>query len=498
MPTVIKTRYGMLEGRKEGPVRVWKGIPYASPPVGERRLRAPQPPQPWEGIRDAGGFGPVSHQPPDRRGTRFGGESPEHSEDCLYLNIWAPEEEREPLPVMVWIHGGTFVTGSGSQPQFDGALLAERGRAVVVTLNYRLGPFGFLHWAALGDSFDSNLGLLDMIAALEWVQGSIEAFGGDPARVTLFGESAGGMSIAALLACPAAQGLFARAILQSGAAQTMPASQGEAAAREMLAELGLAPEEAERLRELPADAIMAAAHALNRRIGGPFGMLFQPVVDGSVLPEEPLAAVAAGSSRGVPLMVGTNREEGGYFFRPGDPQPPVPDALKLVGSMLGTPYSPEQAEFYGSRGEGAPEILTDMIFWRGALELSERSISHAPVWMYRFDAGVPGHPHFERAVHSAEISFVFGTLGELERLGGTVGEEHRSVSAAMMMAWAAFAHSGDPSAAGLEWPAYEPGDRATLIFGSPVRLERDPDAARRRMVLPEMEGNREQTAKGDE
>ncbi|WP_025692898.1 carboxylesterase family protein, partial [Paenibacillus zanthoxyli] len=252
------TMYGKVRGIQDHGINIWRGIPFAAPPAGERRFRAPEPPASWNGVRDCFAYGSVCYQPPDRKGTRFPEEAPVYDEDCLYLNVWAPAGA-EALPVMVWIHGGTFLTGAGSQPLFDGAALALSGNVVVVSVNYRLGPFGFLHLAPLGNGNSSNAGLLDQIAALEWIRGNIAGFGGDPQRVTVFGESAGSMSIAALLAMPAARGLLAGAIMQSGPSQAFRPEQGEAVALALLAELGIDRANAACLRELPAEAIMEAA-----------------------------------------------------------------------------------------------------------------------------------------------------------------------------------------------------------------------------------------------
>ncbi|MFD1905524.1 carboxylesterase family protein [Paenibacillus rhizoplanae] len=268
---LVNTAYGQLKGEAGNGVNVWRGIPFAAPPLGELRFRAPQPPESWSGVREAIKFGPVSLQPVSTSGTRFGGTTPVYDEDCLYLNVWSPAvvAETEALPVMVWIHGGTFVTGAGSQPMFEGSNMAASGNVVVVTVNYRLGPLGFLHLSPLGGGLGSNLGLLDQIAALEWVQQNIAAFGGDPARVTVFGESAGSMSIAALLAMPAAKGLFARAIMESGAAQTLNGEQGRQIAAALLAELGLqSGGDTQLLHTLPAGEIMEAAGRMAYKLSG--------------------------------------------------------------------------------------------------------------------------------------------------------------------------------------------------------------------------------------
>ncbi|MGP3782832.1 carboxylesterase/lipase family protein [Paenibacillus sp. 1A_MP2] len=248
----VNTRYGTVQGELLHGASVWKGIPYAKPPVGELRFQAPVPPETWDGVREAKQFGPENIQPRNPQTEGISGQPPVESEDSLYLNIWAPEQEsKDPLPAMVWIHGGSFVSGAGSQPMYDGTQLVLRGDVIVVTINYRLGPLGFLHMAPLGEGFASNVGLLDQIAALQWVQDNIEAFGGDLRNITVFGESAGSMSIAALMAMPAAKGLFHRAIMQSGASQVVLAEQASAIRDGMLKVLGVSADELQNSKPFP-------------------------------------------------------------------------------------------------------------------------------------------------------------------------------------------------------------------------------------------------------
>ncbi|MBY3618063.1 carboxylesterase/lipase family protein [Acinetobacter sp. CUI P1] len=482
---IAVTSYGKLQGREEGGVNVWRGIPFAAPPVGELRFRAPQPPEAWSGIRDASKFGPVSHQPADTRGTRFGGLTPHHSEDCLYLNVWSPESSGEALPVMVWIHGGTFVTGAGSQPQFDGTSFAERGKVVLVTVNYRLGPFGFMHLSSLGNGFASNQGLLDQIAALEWVKLNIAAFGGDPQRVTVFGESAGSMSIAALLAMPAAKGLFAGAIMQSGAAQTLPNQQGKDIAVALLTELGISPDgDTSLLNTFSAEQMIEAASRMTIKLtGGSIGMLFQPVIDGNTLPVDPAQAVAEGSAQGIPLLIGTNRDEGNLFFRGETPGADFDESLKALEQMMGTGSLKEIASHYSSTWEGQAEILTDLYFWGSSISLAENQLPYAPVWMYRFDGTVPGHPLLNKAVHGAEIVYAFNNLSHVSRLGAEITPAMQKLAEDMHSAWIAFAHRGNPATSELPWPKYNLEERSTLIFDEELRVTQDPDSEKRKRIV---------------
>ncbi|WP_025335648.1 carboxylesterase/lipase family protein [Paenibacillus sabinae] len=477
------TMYGIVRGMQKDGVNVWRGVPFASPPVGERRFGAPLPPESWQGVRDASAFGPVSHQPPDRKGTRFPEEPPVYDEDCLYLNVWAPSEA-ESLPVMVWIHGGTFLTGAGSQPLFDGTALALDGNVIVVSVNYRLGPFGFLHLSPLGGTFTSNAGLLDQIAALEWVKDNIAGFGGDPGRVTVFGESAGSISIAALLASPKARGLIAGAILQSGPSQALSPGHGWGITQALLAELGLAPEDAGKLRTLPAETItQAAGTVMQRMTGGAPALFFQPVIDPLTLPEEPVRAAAKGVAQGIPVMIGTNLHEGDYFFREGAPLPEMGQSLRALEQTLGLPDLSGLAAHYPATREGQAGILTDVFFWRGAVAFAESLLEHGPVWMYRFDWVVEAHSLLSRAVHTAEIPYVFGNLSHLRRLGLAISPAMKSLSDTMRGAWAAFAHSGNPDTARLQWPQYSLADRATLIFDEASSVVKDPQPDKRRLLF---------------
>src|SRR3712207_215533 len=263
MASTVMTAVGEVAGELGDGVHVFRGIPYARPPVGELRFRPPQPPEPWAGARPATAFGSIAMQSPSPLENLFGAaERPSMSEDCLYLNIWTPGLDGARRPVMVWIHGGAFVTGSGSTPWYDGTRFAARGDVVVVTLNYRLGAFGFLHLADLiGESFvgSGNAGILDQAAALAWVRDNIAAFGGDPENVTIFGESAGAMSVGTLLALPAARGLFQRAILQSGAASNaMSRERANEVAGRLLEALGIPREKSETIRDVPARDLLAA------------------------------------------------------------------------------------------------------------------------------------------------------------------------------------------------------------------------------------------------
>ena len=297
---------------------MFRGIPFARPPVGNLRFRPPEAPEPWTGVRSAREFG-ASAQQGDLFLHAGGWDVGKRDEDCLYLNVTTPGADAARRPVLFWIHGGIYIVGSGSQSLYDAETLVQRGDVVVVTINYRLGAFGFLHLNdLLGEEFGAsgNAGTLDQLAALRWVRDNIEAFGGDPANVTIFGESAGGMSVATLMGMPSAAGLFRRAIPQSGAAHAVSTRErATQIATGLLDELGIALGDATRLREISAGEILAARDELSgTAVGGGDGIMdYQPVVDGDALPQPPIEAIRAGSSANIDMLIGTTRDEWNLF-----------------------------------------------------------------------------------------------------------------------------------------------------------------------------------------
>jgi para-nitrobenzyl esterase len=320
MGTVVETRCGKVEGFERERVQVFRGIPFAAPPVGELRFRSPEPPEPWSGVRSAAEFGASAPQRDLPIPIFPGWDVGRQDEDCLYLNVTTPAADGGRRPVLVWIHGGGFTMGSGSQAMYDVVPLVCRGDVVVVTVNYRLGPLGFLHLDDLvGQSFGAsgNAGIEDQVAALEWVRDNIAAFGGDPDQVTIFGESAGGMSVGTLLGTPSAAGLFRGAVAQSGAAHNVYTGQAASRIAEIVLDsLGVAPGDAGRLREVTTEQLLQAHDRVTlHHMGRPGAVLlpFQPVVDGEVLPKPPIEAVAEGLSAEVAVLVGSTRDEWNLF-----------------------------------------------------------------------------------------------------------------------------------------------------------------------------------------
>jgi para-nitrobenzyl esterase len=488
----VDTRCGRLRGTRVGEVDAFLGIPFARPPLGALRFAPPEPAEAWSGVRDATRLRAVQPQTSDAFIARLGLDplGPQ-DEDCLHLNVWTPAADGARRPVLVWIHGGAFIGGTACTPLYDGARLAARG-VVVVTLNYRVGLLGFLH----ADGVPANLGLRDQLAALAWVQREITRFGGDPASVTVFGESAGAGSLCALLAMPAARGLFRRAIVQSAAPDGMiDAAEARRRADLLLARLGVARGDVAGLRALGIEAILRAQAGCAAE-DGPFthNMLFVPVIDGDSLPQRPLDAIRAGSAREVQLVIGTTEEELGlYATQPAVRAIDEPRLIKHLERVLG-PHTAGALAAYreARRGRGAgvsPAALfsaleSDRSMRVPAIRLAEYQRAWQPrTYMYLFswrsplDAGALG------SCHALDLPFTFGTLdarGMREFAGA--GLEARRLSDALIDAWIAFARCGDPSHPGIgSWPAYDAAERITMQLGPTCGAVRAPLEAERRV-----------------
>jgi para-nitrobenzyl esterase len=495
--SVVQLRAGQIEGVRLEGVSVFRGVPYAQPPVGPRRFCPPVACEPWKGVRDARHVGPIAYQFPTDLEEMQGRMDLPQSEDCLTLNIWTPRPDGGCRPVMAWIHGGAYLNGTGAAEWFDGTSFATRHDVVLVTINYRLAIFGYLHLAGLApqEVGSGNCGLLDQIAALRWISENIASFGGDPGNVTVFGESAGAMSIGVILGTPEAAGLFHRAILQSGAAANVTtAEDATAVTNAVMAALGLSPDEVgvARLRELPASEIMAAygavavSHAPDMTASRVVPT-FAPVVDGVVLPQEPLRAISQGASSSVPVMIGTNRDEmeimrlldkSIYDF--GDDEIGR-RALNLFGDLSG-----EALSLY--RGPGAPEnvwtaVDTDRTFLMPAIALAEaHEAAGGRTWLYFFTWTTTAFGGRMGAVHTLEIPFVFNnfSLGASPELTGGPPADALALGERMHRTWAQFARYGDPTHAGIPaWTPYEPQKRATMIFDTDCTVVSDPQRARR-------------------
>ncbi|MES2918428.1 MAG: carboxylesterase/lipase family protein [Pseudomonadota bacterium] len=495
----VSTRSGMVAGLARGGVEIFRGIPYAKPLTPERRIAAPEPAGPWHGVRDA---------------TRRTLAAPQEDlpfmgvgamgEDCLVVNVWRPVQRSGVLPVMVWIHGGGFSGGAAHQALYEASALVRDNGVIVVSLNYRLGILGFGEWSdwpALGGV--SNAGLRDQLLALEWVRDHIADFGGDPGSVTLFGESAGGMSIACLLSAPGAKGLFHRAIVQSGSPDHVVSREEAARITRRFAEAAGGDPGACLRGELSgivsaqraclAATVNRGAHA---RPVPQFGMTLMPVFGDDLLPEPPLAAMARGASADIPLLLGTTVDEWTLFYLApqamgrGDPRP-EPDAERLLHEFERTLPGRGEAMLGAYRGlmPDAPgsELFcayeTDRMFRIPSARLAEaRFGAAAPTWHYLFDWPCAWNRRL-KSCHVMEVPFVFGITDQPSGqffTGG--GEAAARLSAEVRAAWTAFARGEPPAAAG--WPTWEPyreAGRATLRIAERTVREDDPEAARRRL-----------------
>ncbi|MBX3161133.1 MAG: carboxylesterase/lipase family protein [Deltaproteobacteria bacterium] len=483
--TVVRTSLGAIRGDVKHGVAAWRGIPYARPPLGELRFLPPGPVAPWTGEHDGTRYGPVAMQSREQRSAMMSGitDKMQMSEDCLSLNVFAPADHASgpPRPVLVWIHGGAFVMGAGSLPLYHGGTFAARHGLVVVTVNYRLGHLGLLYLGELfGERYaHGNVALLDQIAALTWVRDHVAAFGGDPGAVTVMGESAGAFSVAHLLAMPAARGLFQRAILQSGATALIPPARADAtaSARAALAELGVA--DLPSLLALPAERIVAAQAAASQARGL---AAFSPCVDGVTVPKPPLQAVRAGSAAGVPVLLGSNRDEWALFDTFLGAQLTQTVVAQLRGRFGGLAEL-AHARYLEARADRSSErawidILGDLAFRIPMIRLAEEQSRHAPVYMYRFDLASKAFDGKLGAAHALELPFVWNRLDNplSQLLLGGADPSAQSLALEMHDAWASFVRTGDP---GGGWPRYDDVRRATRIFDRTSSIADDPDGLTR-------------------
>ncbi|HTC50519.1 MAG TPA: carboxylesterase family protein [Steroidobacteraceae bacterium] len=464
-PAPVSTASGLLQGVEQAGVTIYLGVPFAAPPVGDLRWRAPRKVPPWNGVRTAAHVGNLCMQQrlqgPEARMPGGPAVSDVLSEDCLYLNLWvAQRPAAAKLPVLVYIHGGSFEHGSGGQPEFDGANLARRG-AVLVTLNYRLGRFGFFAHPALTRESPAapigNYGILDQIAALNWVRQNVAAFGGDPGNITLVGESAGGISVSYLMESPLARGLFQRAIIESGiisgpprdAATTLP--QAETAGMAAAKSWGLAQANPAALRRVSAEQVLGNATAPSA----------WPMIDGKIIPEDLTAAFAAGHIAHVPLLLGTNTHEVGFG--------PLSQLPRGMSQRLGARWSEVTATIdgYGTHRTDyiEDELVTDMMFTAPTRLVAQVAAQHGlPTYLYSFSyirpsqrGQVPGPSHFD------ETYAVFGTMGLVEP---RVGADTDRIIDEVQSRWVRFAKTGQPTQVAAQWPRFTPDAESLLEFSN--------------------------------
>lgn len=493
----VEVTGGAVEGTLRRGLRMWRGIPYAAAPTGERRFRAPGPVEAWSGIRDATEFGSIA--PQDRNGQFRVRTNAPMSEDCLSLNVIAPREPVEAAPVMVFIHGGAYSVGSSREIRSQGEGLVRQGGIVFVNLNYRLGALGWLDLSSFSTKkrpIESNLGLRDHLAALTWIRDNIAAFGGDPNRVTVFGESAGGNAVTTLMTVPAAAGLFCGAIAQSSPANGIyPPEVTRVWAREFLellseevddseVESTSAEDAAELLAIASVEAIVRATTRLQLLMPDRFPgtVALSPVIDGVLVPERPLDAFKAGRAHAVPLIIGTNDREGSLFRDRLDILATSPPRIRAI--FANTPKRSRKA--LKAQYPGLPALRPaadfggDFAFWYPSIKVAERHSRYAPVFMYRFDIAtrllrVMGFD----ATHGLELFAIFDRMNGLFGRGlGILGGRRAFMRAGERMQrwWLSFAHTGSP---GQDWPRYTARRRRTLIIDRVDRVEKDPRAERR-------------------
>ena len=502
-PPVVESASGRIAGVMSGGVHVFKGIPYGTSTAGANRFMPPRKPAPWAGVRDTivyAGRSPQAAAAGAERSelaTVWGAvDTLPVGEECLTLHVWTPALDNSKRPVMVWLHGGAFSSGSANSPRYDSANLARRNDVMVVAVNHRLNIFGHLDLSGIGDerfAQSGNVGILDLVAALEWVREHAQRFGGDPGNVTIFGQSGGGGKVSALLAMPSAKGLFHKAIVQSGASVRF-AERGRTTrlADAVLNHLGLGRDQLDALQALPLARLQDAVEPAQRTLPCPARPLldrynFGPVIDGSILPDHPFDPIASALSDDVPIMLGGTKDELAIFLAPDEAvwnrTVTEDDLHKRVAAVAGG-AADELLAYYKRRDPTAGPsdrlitALTASNFGVRSALLAERKAARAQasVWMYRFDWETPAFGGRLKSPHSIDIPFVFDTLH-------VIGGAHRkprdqALADRVSRTWATFARNGDPGNEAIPaWPAYAAGRRATMLFDDECRVVDDPDSA---------------------
>jgi len=473
---IISTNKGKIKGLEKPNIQCFLGIPYAKPPVCNLRFCEPQPMDSWESIKDTTKFGFIAPQnhpdtPPIEQ---------IEDENCLFLNIWTPKADDKARPVMVWIHGGGYIIGSSSRPRLNGERLAIYGNVVVVSFNYRLGALGFLNLPGI----PPNLGMQDQIAALKWIQENIHNFGGDPTNITIFGESAGGMSVAILLAIPAARGLFHKAIIESGAANPrdfMP-ERARKGSEELLSKLHIELGNLDALREVPLKKLLRMQKKIAGTIVDNKESPFWPFVDGKLIPEQPLEIIRKGKVSKIPLIIGYNDDELGFIsnlLEQADEDRKnviiglVQSRIHKIGinkenlEKLISTYKQEMSMIYPNKPYKYWDmILADAMFRiRIIRQLEAHAIHQSNIYSYIFtyESPISGS-----ALHTFEIPFVFGNIDTTDMAEGAIesNETTEQLSKIIMDTWITFAKTGNPNHDSLpEWPSYDMINRATMVLG---------------------------------
>ena len=480
-----KTLQGVVEGERLGKVIAYRGIPYAAPPLGELRFRPPQPAIPWTGARSGLDMGPACAQLIDDDPTE--NSEAVMSEDCLTLNVWTPRPDAAKRPVLFWIHGGGFTVGAARNTWYDGQHLAARGDVVVVSINYRLGAWGFLDLRSFGARYaeSANLGLLDQVAALQWVKQNIAEFGGDPENVTIFGESAGASSVGDLLSMPLAKGLFAKAILQSGLPGGRTGTMSIRHAHLTQTYLKLAG--AHSIDELSRKSMRELLDAQQRLFSSTTDIgTFGPSIDGRVLTERPWVVVTEGRGNRVPILIGTTREEMRYFSTAEDngierkPRPLLLEQLQDIAGSRAGEILDEYQRWYPKWGDASVQIASDAIMRIPTVQLADAVSSLQPVYVYLFTYQSNSTYKKFGSAHAMELPLSWDR--ELPGVIVFTGRDPRRLDLAerVMDSWVAFARTGNPTPKiGPDWPRFDSTRRATMELGPESRVVDDPLAAQR-------------------
>lgn len=479
--SIAVTDAGEVRGAEESGILVFRGIPYAAAPAGDLRFEPPRPAPRWSGVRDALDFMPACPQLVGRDPTENNNSI--MSEDCLGLNVWTRAVDHGRRPVMVFIHGGAFIEGSARNSWQDGAALARRGNVVVVTLQYRLGPLGFLELARIGGSdyaSSGNLGILDQVAALRWVRQNIAGFGGDPDNVTLFGESVGATSVGILMTLPSTRDLFHKAILESNSGTRVGHNLGRATA---MARAYMRLVRAKSVADLKRMRWQDLRDAEQRFFDSAFGdSTFGPTWDGGVIAGPPLHTIQSGGAMRIPVLLGTNLDEVRYWTEIEElplQSKPRPTLTKQVAAFAGSRAEDivgTYARLNPNFGEAVLQLETDALWRMAAIRMAEALCQRQPVYMYLFSYQSSSPNAHYGAAHAMELPFVFGNIDALDAIAFTGRAPYRQALMEYMQdAWIQFARTGNPSVTGTTpWPQYEPAQRATMELGPVIRVLSDP------------------------
>jgi para-nitrobenzyl esterase len=481
---VADTSSGNISGyRTDKGINVFLGIPYAKPPVGEMRFAAPQEIEKWEGIKKTTEFSPSCPQIADEYEPA---SLYKQDEDCLSLNIWTPGLDGKKRPVIIYIHGGGFVNGGTADPLYNGAIIAQRGNIVFASVNYRMNAFGFLYLEDFGEQFkgSGNIAIQDQLMGIRWIKKNVAKFGGDPDNITLMGESAGSACSLIIMGLPQARGLFKKVIAESGGCNLVRTKeQASRFTKQFLKTAGVADVAA--LRALPKEQLVKAVEDFLDEVGFEADLVFTPVIDGNIIPVDPLKAIEDGASKNITLLHGTNLDEYRYWINYYRPlrfiplsimmklAPNVKERLKGKDKEILAFYKKKLPD--SSLGDNTFEFATDMMFLIPHIQLSEAQSKYEKVWMYRFDWKSQVKDYFG-ACHAIELPFVLKTFDSPTRHQIVGPNPPMELSDMMQDAWIAFACSGDPNHKGIpEWLKYDAERRATMIFNTSSKVEDDPE-----------------------